>query len=215
MAALKGETPELDERYLPALQLKREFEEKRDRRKKSLAFAPPPLPVRPQPSAEGGGGGGGFFLTESGSLPTLTGRPAWGGGGGRGRYRASDAAFDAISDVAMGQDDLDGKLGALNQRMARLQGTLGPAQLAAQKRARLRARGMVADEATAARIAEIRAILLREMPRVIDLFRASKSRLYHSTHIDPPRPSVGPLCLCCRRHLCQLYPNYTPLITPN
>ena len=83
-----------------------------------------------------------------------------------------DAALDAISDVAAGQEALDMKIGALNERMARLEGSLGPARQALSKKQALLQKRLVSDEKTAEAVAEIRKHLLANLPRVVDLFRS-------------------------------------------
>ena len=173
IGALKGEMPKPDPRYLPFLRAELAKEEGKQRRQKARLVAPPSQADIWKAAGEEDAS---VFLTQTGSMPALPTRN--GGGAQRAPRRlpkvggaASDAALNAISDVAAGQEALDQKIGALHERMAALEGTLGPAKRAANARDNLRAKGLVADERMAAVIAEIRAVLLKEMPRVIDLFR--------------------------------------------
>ena len=147
VGALNGKGPAPDPRFIPYLQYQQYEEEKKEFRKRQKSVVPPPLPPPRKPEE----GEGGFFMTQGGgsSLPQIPFRPAGNLSrsaasmrmSGRGRHSphhrmggaASDAALDAISDVAAGQEALDMKIGALNERMARLEGSLGPARQALSK----------------------------------------------------------------------------------
>jgi len=74
--------------------------------------------------------------------------------------------------VASGQAELDAKIGELNDRMARLEGSLGPARKVSQKKADAAQAAAFGDAKTAAAIKEIRLALLEDLPRVSDVFRS-------------------------------------------
>ena len=182
VGALNGKGPAPDPRFIPYLQYQQYEEEKKEFRKRQKSVVPPPLPPPRKPEE----GEGGFFARWGGSsLPQILSgqlhqerrelRMS-----GRGRHSphhrmggaASDAALDAMADVAAGQEALDMKIGALNERMARLEGSLGPARQALSKKQALLQKRLVSDEKTVEAVAEIRKHLLANLPRVVDLVRS-------------------------------------------
>ena len=139
----------------------------------------------------GGGGGGGdtsTFLTASvggmkrsgpagrrrgpygvrlPKMRTIKQRPAW----GQGEVVLSHQ--NAIGEIGAGQAALDAKIGALNARMAKLEGSLGNAKRAKDKKTLNAAKKAFDDDGkTAKAMTEIRDRLLENLPRVIDVFRS-------------------------------------------
>ena len=182
IGALQGLSPKLDARYLPYLQERALYDEAKQRVSKGRKFvAPKPkILVRGDDDdgwddeydgeydgAWGGGGGDGTFMTNSVSMPNLAMRHRRRPPHRLPRMRSDGGAMVGISG---GQEALDAQLASLNGRMARLgggrRGGGGKRRLTAKA-----AREHVTDEATKEAIKSIRAALLRDMPRVIDLFR--------------------------------------------
>lgn len=147
---------------------------------------------------EGGGWevdeGDSFFLTASASQPDLSrhkkyvapqNRQRVGGklphiglsdatlGGGRARdVHLPEVVAQhrgALKDVAASHGVLDQQLASLNARMASLQGSMQPVRKAARKREK--ALVLASEERLNSALIEIRTSLLRELPKVVDLFQ--------------------------------------------
>lgn len=167
VGSLKGEMPKPDPRYLPYLQAR--LDEQARRRKRELlreGVMGPSVMYLDDDDDEADG----VFLTGSMSMPHMGGKPPRRLPSMPNETVSGHQA--AIGDVAAEQAALDAKIGALHQRMARLEGSMGKPRRVVRKKASIAQQMAMGDAKLAKAIQEIRTALLAKMPKVVDLFRS-------------------------------------------
>jgi len=128
--------------------------------------------------------GGGTFMTNSLSAPTLRTRQSKVGRRQTGRLPMLDASAEggsvpdivarqhaALNDAAADHGALNAQLASLNNRMAHLEGKMGPIKKNAVKR-EAKQLSFAQSEKLNASLVDIRAQLIKQLPRVVDLFRS-------------------------------------------